>query len=63
LIVCVLPGVLLTRASFVPVSEFSSDDLPTFDRPRKAISGADSAGNCVGAAADVRKRAKTFISI
>src|SRR3954464_5246852 len=61
LIVCVRPGVLLTRASLVPVRELSSEDLPTFDRPRKAISGAVGAGNCAGEAAEVRKRAKTFI--
>jgi hypothetical protein len=60
LMVCVRPGVLLTRASFVPVSEFNRDDLPTFERPKNAISGAVSIENWAGEAADVRKRAKTF---
>jgi hypothetical protein len=36
--------VLLVRASFVPSSELITLDFPTFDRPRKAISGTLGAG-------------------
>jgi hypothetical protein len=54
--------VLLTLAIFVPVSEFNRLDLPTLDLPRKAISGADSAGNCCGDAADVRNLTLIFMS-
>jgi hypothetical protein len=40
LIARVRPGVDETFASFDPSSVLISDDLPTFDRPRKATSGA-----------------------
>jgi len=40
LIVCVLPGDELVRASpWALVREFNKLDLPMFDRPQKAISG------------------------
>ena len=42
---CVRPGVRDVRASAArPVSALMSDDLPTFDRPAKAISGAPIGG-------------------
>src|SRR5215471_3122999 len=40
LIARVRPGVDDTRASFDPSRALISEDLPTFDRPRNAISGA-----------------------
>src|SRR5436305_1048474 len=61
LMVRVLPGVELTCAIFSPNSALIKLDLPTFDRPRKATSGARGGGNCVGAAADLRKLAWIFI--
>src|SRR5947209_6575701 len=54
LIICVRPGVLLTRAMVVPTREFSRLDLPTLERPRKAISGAPGAGKCAASTAEVR---------
>src|SRR5512140_3669856 len=40
------PGVGETRASpCSPASMFSSEDLPTFERPMKANSGRDSSGH------------------
>ena len=40
------PGVWETRASaFCPVSAFSSEDLPTLERPQKATSGAAAGGS------------------
>src|ERR1700689_862638 len=40
------PGVVETRARIpLPASMFSSDDLPTFERPMKANSGSDSSGH------------------
>jgi hypothetical protein len=36
-------------------------DLPTFERPRKAISGAAGAGNCAGSTAAMTNLDKTFI--
>src|SRR5438093_6675731 len=60
LIICVRPGVLLTRAIVVPTSEFSRLDLPTFERPRKAISGAPGAGKCAASTADVRNLVMSF---
>ena len=44
----VRPGVEETLAWFEPSSAFSRLDLPTLERPRKAISGADGSGNCAG---------------
>ena len=43
----VRPGVELVRASLVPTRELITLDLPTFDRPRKAISGRLGAGKCL----------------
>jgi hypothetical protein len=45
----VLPGVWLTLARLLRFNkELISEDLPTFDRPTKAISGRRSWGNCSG---------------
>ena len=42
---CVRPGVCDVRARLVrPVSALMSEDLPTFERPAKAISGAPTGG-------------------
>lgn len=49
----VRPGVAETLACFEPSSAFSKLDLPTFDRPRKAISGIEGAGNCAGECAEM----------
>src|SRR6266550_1736075 len=48
----VRPGVELVRASFVPTRELITLDLPTLDRPRKAISGRPAAGNCLASLAE-----------
>jgi hypothetical protein len=50
----VRPGVEETLACFDPRSAFSRLDLPTFERPRKAISGTEGAGNCAGESAEMR---------
>jgi hypothetical protein len=57
----VRPGVLLVRANFVPTKELITLDFPTFDRPRKAISGTPGAGNCVRSLAESMKRANILI--
>ena len=57
----VRPGVELVRASLVPTRELITLDLPTFERPRKAISGTDGTGNCETSVADARKRDKTLM--
>src|SRR5215467_12367153 len=62
LMVWVRPGVLLVLAILLPTSELIRLDLPTLERPTKAISGAAGGGNCLGSAADVTKRVRTFIS-
>src|SRR5208337_320874 len=54
----VRPGVLLVRASFLPTSELITLDFPTFDRPRKAISGRVGEGKCVKSLADNMNRAR-----
>src|ERR1700742_5169797 len=59
--VCVRPGVLLVLAILFATSELIRLDLPTLERPTKAISGAPGGGNCFGSAADVTKRVRTFI--
>src|SRR5271154_3053765 len=42
---CVRPGVLEVRASVLrPVKALTRLDLPTFDRPAKAISGSPASG-------------------
>ena len=44
---CVLPGVFEVRAKPLRCkSELMSEDLPTFERPRKAISGLPSVVQC-----------------
>jgi hypothetical protein len=53
--------VLLVRANFVPTRELITLDFPTFDRPRKAISGTLGAGNCDKSLADNMNRAKIRI--
>src|SRR5271169_5350013 len=60
--VWVRPGVLLVFAILSPMSELIRLDFPTLERPRKAISGALGAGNCLGSAAEVTNRVTTFIS-
>src|ERR1700686_2202257 len=57
----VRPGVLLVRASFAPTSVLITLDFPTFDRPRKAISGTPGAGKCVKSLADSMNRARIRI--
>lgn len=49
----VRPGVAETFANFEPRSAFNKLDLPTLERPRKAISGMDGAGNCAGECAEM----------
>lgn len=44
----VRPGVEDTLACFEPRRAFSRLDLPTLERPRKAISGIAGVGNCAG---------------
>src|SRR5271169_228555 len=61
LMVWVRPGVLLVFAILSATSELMRLDLPTLERPRKAISGALGAGNCLGSAAEVTKRVTTFM--
>ena len=51
---------LLTCAIFLPTSELSRLDLPTFDLPRNATSGTEVTGNCVGLAAEVMNSVRTF---
>src|SRR5579862_1316799 len=57
----VRPGVLLVLASFVPIKELIRLDLPTFERPRKAISGTPAGGKCFKSLAESIKRASTRI--
>src|ERR1019366_2044706 len=63
----VRPGVLLVRAIFLPTSALMTLDLPTLDRPRKAISGTPGAGKCVKSLADsmncARIRMQTVSSV
>src|ERR1019366_1442023 len=61
LMVCVRPGVLLVGAILAPTSELMRLDLPTLERPRKAISGAPAGGNCRGSTAAATKRVRTFM--
>ena len=53
LIARVRPGVEETLACFEPRSAFSRLDFPTLERPRKAISGMNGAGNCAGESAEM----------
>jgi hypothetical protein len=57
----VRPGVELVRASLVPTSELITLDLPTLDRPRKAISGIDGAGKWETSVAAARNRDRTLM--
>ncbi len=50
----VRPGVDETLAAFSPTSAFSRLDLPTFERPRNAISGASGEGNCAAESAEAK---------
>src|SRR5437879_13799344 len=59
--VCVRPGLELTCASFEPISELSRLDWPTWERPRKAISGATGGGNFPASATEVTNCACTFM--
>src|SRR5215469_15647019 len=61
LIVRVLPGVELTWAILVPTREFRRLDLPTLERPRKAISGTFGGGNCERSVAETRNLHRSFI--
>src|SRR5271165_6013304 len=61
LMVWVRPGVLLVLAILLPTRALIKLDLPTFERPRKAISGAPAGGNCFGSTAAVTKRVRTFM--
>src|SRR5215471_1153851 len=58
----VRPGVELVRASFDPTRELITLDFPTFERPRKATSGREGAGNRAGSLAEVRYRARMRIA-
>src|SRR5437868_15240626 len=60
LIICVRPGVLLTRAMVVPTSEFNRLDFPTLERPRNATSGAPGAGKCAVSTDEVRNLVMGF---
>src|SRR5689334_1808505 len=58
----VRPGVREVRASpSWPTSALMRLDLPTFERPTTAISGSVGGGKSAGLAAEVTKRARTFI--
>src|ERR1043165_3599422 len=53
--VCVLPGLELTFASFVfPVIILMSDDLPTLERPMKAYSGLSGFGQAATFTLEIR---------
>src|SRR5260370_31387720 len=62
LILRVRPGVELVRASFAPTSALITLDLPTLERPRKAISGRLGAGKCDTSVAAARNRARILMS-
>src|SRR5208282_4895393 len=57
----VRPGVLLVRASFAPTSALITLDFPTFDRPKKAISGTPGKGKCFKSLAGNMNRARIRI--
>ena len=50
-------------AAFSPTSAFSRLDLPTFDRPRNAISGTPALGNCAASTAESKNCAVNRIPI
>src|SRR5215472_6991021 len=58
----VRPGVELVRASLVPTKELMTLDLPTFERPRKAISGSEGTGKWETSVAAAKNRDRTLIS-
>src|SRR5271157_2221428 len=58
----VRPGAELVRAILAPTRELITLDLPTLERPRKAISGKVGAGNCAASVAAVRNCARTLIT-
>src|SRR5271155_1945445 len=57
----VRPGVELVRATLSPTRELMTLDLPTLERPRKAISGRLGTGNCAASVADARNRERTLM--
>src|SRR5580698_3184721 len=57
----VRPGVELVRATLSPTSELMTLDLPTLERPRKAISGREGAGKCAASVAAARNRERTLM--
>src|ERR1700757_177352 len=56
----VRPGVALVLAILAPSRELMTLDFPTLERPKKATSGSDAAGNCAASEAALRNRARTF---
>ena len=44
-----------------PTRELITLDLPTFDRPRKAISGSEGTGKCAASVAAARNLARTLM--
>ena len=57
----VRPGVELVRASLVPTNELMTLDLPTLDRPKKAISGRLGTGKWETSVAEAKNRARTLM--
>src|SRR3954470_8967371 len=57
----VRPGVELVRASLVPTSELITLDLPTFERPRNAISGSVATGKWATSVAAAKNRERTLM--
>src|SRR5438105_15501034 len=57
----VRPGAELVRASLVPTRELITLDLPTLERPRKAISGRLGGGNCATSVAAARNLVRTVM--
>src|SRR5215469_9722306 len=58
----VRPGVELVRASLVPTRELITLDLPTLERPKKAISGTEGTGKWETSVAAARNRDRTLIT-
>src|SRR5579885_1367637 len=58
----VRPGVELVLANLAPTNELMTLDLPTFDRPRNAISGKTGAGKWFSSVADIMNRDRMRIS-
>src|SRR5512146_3340 len=56
----VRPGVELVRATLLPSKELMTLDLPTLERPRKAISGGPGTGKWATSVAAATNWAKTF---